>query len=319
MKTTILDGFTLNPGDLSWHDLERLSDCTIYDRTAAELIVERCREAEIIMTNKVPLSAETIAQLPKLEFINVMATGYNIVDVDAAKERGIVVSNAAGYSTPSVVQHTFALMLQIFNNTAAHSHSVKDEMRWAKGADFSYTLHPWHDLAGKTLGIIGFGTIGKKVAEVALTFGMKVLANRRNMDKEAPEGISYAGIEELLAEADVLSFHCPQTTETKGMVNEGFLKSMKSSAVLINTARGGLVDEQALANALNEGTIAAAGLDVLSSEPPAMDNPLLSAKNCIITPHMAWASKEARQRLMHILVENTRAFLMGEPQNVVNQ
>lgn len=318
MKTTILDGFTLNPGDLDWHDLERLSDCSIYDRTAHDQIIDRCQNANIIMTNKVPISAETMAQLPNLEFINVMATGYNVIDIEAAKAKGIVVSNAAGYSTPSVVQHTFALLLELFNKTTAHSHAAKDEMKWADGQDFSFTLGPWHDLAGKTLGIIGFGTIGQKVAQVANAFGMKVLANRRNMESEAPDGVKYASIDEILSKADVVSLHCPQTPETTAMVNEEFIGKMKKSAVLINTARGGLIDENALANALNNDYIVGAAVDVLSTEPPAKDNPLLLAKNCIITPHMAWASKEARQRLMEIMIENTRAFLMGEPQNVVN-
>jgi glycerate dehydrogenase len=319
MKTTILDGFTLNPGDLDWHDLERLSDCSIYDRTAHDQIIKRCQNANIIMTNKVPISGEIMDQLPNLEFINVMATGYNVIDTEAAKAKGIVVSNAAGYSTPSVVQHTFALLLERYNKTAAHSHAAKDEMKWANGNDFSFTLGSWHDLAGKTIGIIGFGTIGQKVAQVAEAFGMKVLANRRNMEGEAPVGVKYASIDELLSRADVVSLHCPQTAETTKMVNADFIGKMKKSAVLINTARGGLIDEEALANALNNDHIAGAAVDVLSTEPPAKDNPLLSAKNCTITPHMAWASKEARQRLMEIMIENTRAFLMGEPQNVVNE
>ncbi|MFY0673948.1 MAG: D-2-hydroxyacid dehydrogenase [Bacteroidia bacterium] len=319
MKTTILDGFTLNPGDLVWHDLERLSDCSIYERTAQEQIVERCQNANIIMTNKVPISGETMDQLPNLEFINVMATGYNVIDTEAAKTKGIVVSNAAGYSTPSVVQHTFALLLELYNKTAAHSTAAKDEMKWASGNDFSFTLGSWHDLAGKTMGIVGFGTIGQKVAQVAKAFGMKVLANRRNMEGEDPEGVKYASIDELLSKADVVSLHCPQTAETYQMVNADFINKMKKSAILINTARGGLIDEEALAAALNNGLITGAALDVLNTEPPAKENPLLAAKNCIITPHMAWASKEARQRLMEIMIENTRAFLMGEPQNVVNE
>lgn len=318
MKTTILDGYTLNPGDLSWHDLERLTACTIYDRTTPEQIVERCKNANIIMTNKVPITAEAMDQLPSLEYISVMATGYNVVDVVAAKERNIIVSNAAGYSTHSVVQLTMAFILELFSKTAAHSASVKDDMKWASQPDFSYTLGPINELGGKTLGIVGYGTIGKEVAKIALAFGMKVLANKRNMAGDLPKGVDWASLEEIRDKSDVISLHAPQNKNTEGIVNADFLKGMKSNAILINTARGGLLVEDDLANALNEGIIAGAGLDVLSQEPPLKSNPLLEAKNCLITPHMAWASVQARKRLMDILIENTRCFLMGEAQNVVN-
>lgn len=318
MKTTILDGYTLNPGDLSWHDLERLTACTIYDRTTPEQIVERCKNANIIMTNKVPITAEAMDQLPSLEYISVMATGFNVVDVVAAKERNIIVSNAAGYSTHSVVQLTMAFILELFSKTAAHSASVKDDMKWASQPDFSYTLGPINELGGKTLGIVGYGTIGKEVAKIALAFGMKVLANKRNMAGDLPKGVDWASLEEIRDKSDVISLHAPQNKNTEGMVNVDFLKGMKPNAILINTARGGLVVEDDLANALNDGIIAGVGLDVLSQEPPLKSNPLLEAKNCLITPHMAWASVQARKRLMDILIENTRCFLMGEAQNVVN-
>lgn len=318
MKICILDGYTLNPGDLSWHALERLANCEIHDRSAAQDVLERCKDAEIVMTNKVPLTRELMEQLPKLEFINVMATGYNVVDTVAAKEKGIIVSNAAGYSTSSVAQHSFALLLELFSKVGAHSNDVLTKNGWTSQEDFSYSLSPLRELKGKTLGLIGYGAIGSNVAQIAMAFGMKVLVNRRNMDSSAPEGINYASLEEVAANSDAVSLHCPFTGDNAHMINEGFLKQMKNSAVLINTARGQLVDEAALALALTEGQIAGAGLDVLSQEPPAKNNPLFDCPNLILTPHQAWASFESRKRLMGIIVDNVRGFLTNDPINVVN-
>ena len=257
-------------------------------------------------------------QLPKLEYISVMATGYNMVDTQAAKARGIVVSNAAGYSTQSVVQHTFALMLELFSKVGLHNFSVKEEKIWENQQDFSYTIGSISEIYGKTLGLVGFGEIGKNVAKVAQAFGLKVLANRKNQDTIAPEGIAFVSLDELVAQSDIISLHCPLTADNAQMVNADFLQKIKKTAFLINTARCGLIDENALAFALINGEIAGAGLDVLSTEPPNKNNPLLSAKNCFITPHIAWASFQARQRLMDILVNNTRAFLSGTPENLVN-
>lgn len=318
MKICILDGYILNPGDLSWHALERLANCEIHDRSAAQDVLERCKDAEIVMTNKVPLTRELMDELPKLEFINVMATGYNVVDTVAAKEKGIIVSNAAGYSTSSVAQHSFALLLELFSKVGVHSNDVLTKNGWTSQEDFSYSLSPLRELKGKTLGLIGYGAIGSNVAQIAMAFGMKVLVNRRNMDGNAPEGINYASLEEVAANSDAVSLHCPFTGDNSHMINEGFLKQMKNSAVLINTARGQLVNEAALALALTEGQIAGAGLDVLSQEPPAKNNPLFGCPNLILTPHQAWASFESRKRLMGIIVDNVRGFLTNDPINVVN-
>jgi len=318
MKICILDGYTLNPGDLSWHNLERLAMCQIFDRTGQDQILERCADAEIILTNKVGLTSSMLEKLPKLEFISVMATGYNVIDVSRAKELNITVSNAAGYSSQSVAQHTFALILEHFSMAGAHNQHVTQNDGWRKQPDFSYSLKTRHDIGGKKIGLIGYGAIGSQVAKIAQAFGMEVLINRRNTKGELPEGMRYASLEEMAAQCDIISLHCPFTGDNKHMVNEGFLNSMKKSSVLINTSRGQLVDEKALATALNEGQIAGAGLDVLSQEPPGGDSPLIGATNCIITPHNAWSTLEARQRLMTIMVENVRSFLIGDPINVVN-
>jgi len=316
MNICILDGYTLNPGDLEWTELEKLGDISNYDRTAAQDVVARAKDAEVILTNKVPLTSEMLDQLPNLKYIGVMATGYNIVDVKAANLKGIVVTNVPGYSTYSVVQLTFALLLELTHHVQRHSDAVQ-EGRWANCPDFSFHDYPLVELSGKTIGIIGYGTIGQQVGVVARGRGMKVLASRRHIPKDKEEGIEYAAIADVLSKSDVISLHCPLTEETKGLINAESIASMKSSSFLINTARGPLIDEAALAKALNEEKIAGAGLDVLSSEPPAADNPLLSAKRCIITPHIAWASFEARKRLMDELAKNLDAFLQGRERNKI--
>lgn len=317
MKICILDGFTLNPGDLSWHALERLANCQIHERTSEANIVERCLDAEIVMTNKVPITREVMEQLPKLEYINVMATGYNVVDVAAAQERGIIVSNAAGYSTSSVAQHTFALLLELFSKVGTHSAHVREKNGWSSQPDFSYSLSPLREVKGKTIGLIGFGAIGSQVATIAQAFGMKVLVHRKDMSKELPESMAYANLEELATKSDVVSLHCPYTGSNGGMIDANFLTQMKPSAVLVNTARGQLIDEVALTTALHEGHIAGAALDVFSQEPPMADHALLKAPNLVVTPHQAWASFEARKRLMAIMVDNVRGFLTNDPVNLV--
>lgn len=317
MKIVILDGHTTNPGDLSWQPIERLGNCTVYEHTPPELVVERAHDAEIVLTNKSAIDRAHMDSLPKLEFIGVLATGYNVVDVAAAKDKGVVVSNAAGYSTMSVVQHTYALILELMSKASAHSHSVKEDDGWASQEHFSYTLGSVSEISGKTIGIIGFGTIGQRVGEVALAFGMTVLANR-SMEQRPPEGVEYVALDTLLDQSDIITLHCPLTPENQGMVNTHFLLRMKRSAILINTARGGLINEKDLYDGLNSSQIAGAGLDVLSVEPPSSDHVLLSAPNCLITPHIAWASIEARKRLIDITTRNVRSYLIGEPINVVN-
>jgi glycerate dehydrogenase len=318
MKIVVIEGYSLNPGDLSWDGLEALGELTVYDRSRQDQIVERCKDAEMVFTNKEPIGRDIMAQLPKLKFIGVLATGYNCVDVAAAKELGIVVSNVPGYGTTSVVQLTFALLLELTLHVQDHSNAVKNG-DWSKSPDFCFWNFPLIELAGKTMGIIGFGDIGKKVADVASAFGMKIIANSRTRtDQTHHTNFRWASVEELLAESDVVSLHCPLTPETNGLINWGNLMRMKSSAFLINTSRGPLVIDQDLADALNDGVIAGAGIDVLSKEPPPTDNPLFSAKNCIITPHIAWATKEARIRLMDIVVTNARAYIDGKLVNVVS-
>lgn len=316
MRICVLDGYTLNPGDLSWHGLERLGQLEIYDRTQTHEICERAADCEVIFTNKVPITKLEIDKLPKLEYIGVTATGVNVVDTEYAKEKGIVVTNAAGYSTPSVAQHTFSLILELIHRTADHSNWAKTN--WSGHSDFSFGLKPYGELNNKTMGIIGFGTIGKAVGNIAQAFGMKVLAKARSSHDDWPNWATSADIDEIIAGSDVISLHCPLTPETEHLVNAQFLKTMKSSALLINTGRGPLIDERALASALENDEIAGAALDVLSTEPPSAENPLLSAKNCLITPHIAWASFESRKRLMGIITENLRAYMLGESENVVN-
>ena len=317
MRIVVLDGYTLNPGDLSWDDLKKLGDCAIYDRTPTAQIVERARDAEIALTNKTVLMADTITALPKLKYVGVLATGYNVVDIAAAKERGIPVTNTPDYGTPSVAQHTFALLLELTQHVAHHAQTVRDG-RWTRSADFCYWDFPLIELNGLVLGIIGFGKIGRAVGKLAEAFGMHVLVHSRSRPRDLPAGHEFVALDELLACSDVVSLHCPLTPENKKFVNADRLARMKPSAFLLNTSRGPLLDERAVADALNGGQIAGAGLDVLSIEPPKADNPLLAAKNCIITPHIAWATRAARSRLMQIALENIRAFLANKPQNVVN-
>jgi len=315
-RIVVLDGFTMNPGDLSWDVLRAIGECEIHERTPAADIATRAGAADIILTNKCPLKRETLALLPRLRFIAVTATGVNVVDLEAARERGIVVSNVPAYGTASVAQHVFALLLELTQRTGHHARTVADG-RWSAGADFCYWDFPLVELAGLTLGIVGYGEIGRAVARIGRAFGMNVLAATRT-PREGEHGIAFAGMDEVFSRADVVTLHCPLTTETAGLVNAGRLASMKPTAFLINTGRGPLVVEADLTEALNSGRIAGAGLDVLSLEPPPADNPLLRAKNCIITPHIAWATRASRSRLMDVVTANVRAFLAGRPQNVVN-
>ncbi|MEA5426667.1 D-2-hydroxyacid dehydrogenase [Arcicella lustrica] len=318
MKIVVLDGFTLNPGDLTWDTLHALGDVLIYDRTSPEEILERSLDAEILLTNKTPLRAEVISQLKSLKYIGVLATGYNIVDIEAAKNQGIFVSNVPAYSTDSVVQLTFALILELTLHVQKHSDAVR-EGKWANSKDFCFWDFPLIELAGKTIGIIGFGTIGQKVADVATAFGMKVIANsRRPTDQSHRKNFKWESISTLLEESDFVSIHCPLTAETQSLMNRENLQKMKSSAFLINTSRGPIIVDEDLAEALNNNTIAGAGIDVLSVEPPQKNNPLFTAQNCIITPHIAWATKEARTRLLAIALENISAYQSGNPKNVVN-
>ncbi len=314
MKITVLDGYTTNPGDLSWKWLENLGDCTVYNRTPAELIAERVKDCDIVITNKTPLRKELLETLVNLKYIGLLSTGYNIVDWEFCKEKGIPVCNIPSYSTSAVAQLVFALILELTNSVGIHSSSVHGG-RWSACKDFCYWNTPLTELNGKTLGIIGFGKIGKAVATIANAFGMKVIAFTNH---PAPfENVEFCSIDKLLADSDFVTLHCPLTPLTEGLVNADFLSKMKSSAILINTSRGQVVDESALADALRNGKIAGAGLDVLSVEPPMPDNPLFGLRNCFITPHIAWAGFETRKRLMKICRENVEAFLDGKPQNIV--
>lgn len=317
MKIVVLDGYSSNPGDLGWARLEQLGDLTIHDRTAPEDLLERAAGAEILLTNKTSLDRQTISRLPELRYIGVLATGYNVVDLAAAADRGVTVTNVPSYSTDSVAQLVFALLLELCLHISEHNTAVHDG-EWSRCADFSFRKAPLLELAGRTMGIIGFGQIGQKVAEIAAAMGMKVIAaSRRKKAAPAIDGFRWAEISELLSVSDVVSLHCPLTQETKGLINKESIKLMKKSAFLINTSRGPVVVDQDLADALNSGRIAGAGLDVLTDEPPAESNPLLKADNCIITPHMAWATNEARSRLMDIAAANVEAFIKGNPVNVV--
>lgn len=315
MKIVLLDAHTANPGDVSWAPLEAIAPCEIHPRTPVAEIVARCADAEIVITNKAPLTRETIRQLPKLSCIGVTATGTNIVDIAAARERGIVVTNVPGYGTPAVAQLVFALLLELTHHVGHHAHTVRDG-RWAACPDFCYWDHRLIELSGRTLGIIGFGDIGRAVARIARAFDMTVLAAKREWREPPPDGVTPAATDEVFAHSDIITLHCPLTEATKHLVGDRTLGLMKPTAFLINTGRGPLVDEAALARALNEGLLAGAGLDVLSVEPPAPDNPLLTAKNCLVTPHLGWATVEARQRLIESVASNLRAFLAGAPVNV---
>jgi len=317
MKIVVLDGFTLNPGDLSWDKLKPLGEFEIHDRTPPDQVLARAAGAEIVLTNKTVLGRAQLAGLPELKYIGVLATGFNIVDAAAARERGIPVTNIPTYGTKSVAQMTFALLLELTQHVAHHSQTVR-EGRWSRNPDWCYWDYPLIELDGLTIGILGFGRIGRAVGDVATALGMKVLASDCVVPKDLPPGVEFVDFETLFARSDVISLHCPLTPETKQIVNAQRLARMKPSAFLINTSRGPLIDEAALAEALNSGRIAGAGLDVLSVEPPGAENPLLTAKNCLITPHISWATRSARARLMDTAIANIKAFLDGKPKNVVN-
>ncbi len=315
MNIVVLDGYTLNPGDLSWIALQSLGNCQIYDRTPASEVVQRAVEAEIVLTNKTVLNRAVIAQLPKLQYIGVLATGYNVVDIEAARERHIPVTNVPAYSTKSVAQMVFALLLEMTRHVGRHSEGIRAK-RWSHHTDFCYWDKPMIALETLTMGIIGLGAIGKAVAKLANAFDMPVLAYQRT--PKPVDGVRNVDLETLFQESDVISLHCALTSETEHLINAHSLALMKSSAFLINTGRGPLVDENALAEALHSGQIAGAGLDVLSVEPPKVDNPLFQLDNCFITPHVAWATQTARQTLLNMAVANLQAFLQEHQQNVVN-
>lgn len=319
MKIVVLDGCAANSGDISWDSIAKYGELKVYDRTAPDEVIARIGDAELVTTNKTVIDRNVMEACPNLRYIGVLATGYNVVDVEAAKEHGIVVTNVPAYSTDAVAQFTFALLLEMANRVGDHDRSVKDG-GWIRSKDFSYSVAPTMELAGKTIGIIGYGSIGQKVAEIAHAFGMKVLVNSRTK-KELPDGgwIRWAGREELFAGSDVISIHCPLFPETAGLINRDTIALMKKSALIINTARGGCVNERDLADALNSGRIAGAAVDVISAEPMEADNPLFNAKNIIITPHIAWAPLEVRRRLLDIAGENIGAFLDGKPINVVGR
>ncbi|MBN2355268.1 D-2-hydroxyacid dehydrogenase [candidate division KSB1 bacterium] len=317
MRIVVLEGYTLNPGDLSWEKLRVLGPCEIHDRTAAEEVVGKSREAEIVLTNKTPLTAEMMAQLPMLKYIGVLATGYDIVDIKAAASRSIPVTNVPAYSTESVAQLAFAHLLNLCHHVAQHSESVR-QGGWSRSEDFCFWEFPLIELSGLTLGIIGLGRIGRAVARIGLAFGMKVMAHDPMLSKPPSNEVVLSDLEAVFRSSDVVTLHCPLTADNRGFVDADLLALMKSHAFFINTSRGPLVDEAALADALNHEKIAGACLDVLAQEPPNPASPLLTAKNCYITPHIAWATRAARQRLMDVAVENIAAFLRGEKLNVVN-
>lgn len=319
MKLVILDGYTENPGDLSWEWLSELTDeYVVYDRTDPQDVYERSIDADILVTNKTVITGETIEKLPKLKFISTLSTGYNVIDIEKAKEKSIPVSNIPSYSTDAVAQLVFALLLELTNHVAVHDKSVKDG-EWTNCEHFCYAKTPLCELRDKTFGIIGFGKIGSAVARIALAFGMKVKAYSPNTRTFNGVGtVEFTELDDVIKSSNVISLHCPLTDKTNGLVNMDFLSKMKPSAFLINTSRGPVINEADLRKALDEGIIAGAGVDVLSSEPPKADNPLLSCKKCLITPHIAWASFEARTRLMGIFKDNVTAFLQGKPINVVN-
>ncbi len=318
MKIVVLDGYTLNPGDLTWEGLKKLGDLKVYDRTDEAQIIDRIGDAEIVFTNKTPLTREVFAQLPAIRYIGVLATGYNVVDTEAAKEYGIKVTNIPTYGTTAVAQYVFALLLEMCHHVYAHGEAVKNG-EWSSCPDFCFWKYPLVELAGKTMGIIGLGRIGYATAKIAQAFGMRVLAFDSFQNKELEdENLKYASLEKLLAESDVISLHCPLFDSTRGIINRNNIAKMKDNVMLINTSRGPLIVEEDLAEALISGKIGGAAVDVVSTEPIRDDNPLLGAPNCLITPHIAWAPKESRKRLMDIAVDNLKSFLAGNPINVVN-
>ncbi|MEO8415999.1 MAG: D-2-hydroxyacid dehydrogenase [Ginsengibacter sp.] len=317
MKIVVLDGFTLNPGDLSWHSLQQLGETIIYDRSSKSETASRIADADIVLTNKAILTAEMIEKAPKLKYIGVVATGYNIVDMGATAKRNITVTNVPAYGSASVAQLTFALIMELATHVSDYVQSVHNG-DWVRSKDFSYQRKTMMELQNKTLGIIGLGKIGQTVAGIGLSFNMQVIASHKHPEREHVNRVHIVDEETCFREADMVSLHCPLNDQNKYFVNRRLLAIMKSSAFLINTSRGDLVNEEDLAQALNSGKIAGAGLDVLSAEPPSADNPLLHAKNCLITPHIAWATYESRSRLMYEVVENVQAFLAGIPVNVVS-
>lgn len=317
MKIVNLDGVTTNPGDLSWDWLSKYGDYTVYERTNPDEVIERAKEAEILIINKTYVSAEMLECLPNLKFVALQSTGANAIDCDAARKKNIPVSNIPAYSTNAVAQLVFAFILEITNKVTLHSDAVHNN-EWCECPDFCFWKSPLTELDGKIIGILGFGSIGQRVAKIAQAFGMKVLASTSHPNPEKFQNVTFVDNNELFSQSDIITCHCPLTLNTKGIINADALKLMKKSAIFINTSRGPVVDEKALANALNNGDIHAAGLDVLSVEPPTKDNPLLTAKNCYITPHIAWAAKETRARLLEKLEENIAGFINGEPKNIVN-
>lgn len=320
MKIVVLDGYTLNPGDLSWDDIAKHGELTVYNRTPYnnEAIIKAIGEAEIVYTNKTPLPKEVLEHVPTVKFIGVLATGYNVVDIEVAKSKDILVTNVPAYSTQSVAQFTMALLLEMCHNIGNHNTAVQNG-DWIKSEDFCFWNSPLIELEGKTLGIIGFGQIGQAVAKVAQAFGLKILVNSRTVKPEfESDTLKFVDVDALFKNSDIISLHCPLFESTKGIINSSNIEKMKDGVKIINTARGGLVVETDLVQALNSGKVSGAALDVVSTEPMAKDNPLLKAKNCIITPHIAWAPKEARTRLMNITINNLEAYLSGNPVNVVN-
>ncbi len=317
MKIVNLEGYTTNPGDLSWKQFEKYGELTIYDRTKPEEIIERAKDADILFINKCIITAEMLDKMPKLKYVGLESTGFNVIDCKAARERGITVSNIPAYSTNAVAQLVFAFILQITNKVTLHSDAVHSG-EWSSCPDFCFWKGSLTELDGKTIGIVGFGSIGKRVTKIAEAFGMKVLVFTPHPKPDEFKNVKFVDFETLLRESDVVTCHCPLTPDTAGLINKEALSKMKKSAILINTSRGPVVDDKALADALNSGLIQGAGVDVMTTEPPKKDNPLLTAKNCFITPHIAWAGYETRARLQRILEENLKAFLDGHPQNVVN-
>ncbi len=317
MKIVVLDGYALNPGDMSWMGFDKFGEVIVYDRTPKNKIIERIGDAEAVLTNKTPMYLETLEKLNNLKYIGVLATGFNVVDIDAATKNGISVTNIPGYSTDAVAQMVMALTLELCHHTGDHSREVKAGA-WSASKDFTFWNYPLVELKGKSIGIIGFGQIGRAVARLAKAFGMNILYNSRTKKEYAKESDAiYTDLDSLIEQSDVISLNCPLTDETRNLINKETLEKMKNSAFLINTARGPVVNENDLAEALNANIIAGAAVDVLSKEPADKKNPLLSAKNCIITPHIAWATKEARERLMAIAIENVKAYIEGEPRNLV--
>lgn len=316
MKIVVLDGYALNPGDLSWEDLQKLGETIVYERSSVTETSSRITGADIVLTNKALLTKDIIHNAPGLKYIGVMATGYNIVDTTAAHNQNITVTNVPAYSTASVAQLTFAIILGLSAHVVMYADSVRNG-EWIMSKDFSYQLKPIMELQNKTLGIIGLGKIGQAVAKIALSFGMKVIASHKHPERDQMKGVDFVDEENCFCKADIVSLHCPLNEDNKEFVNQRLIEMMKPSAFLINTSRGALIHEQDLAQALNDGRIAGAGLDVLSTEPPTHDNPLLQAKNCLITPHIGWATFEARSRLMQEVVNNIHAFLNGNPVNIV--